>query len=301
MVYVFVGYDYLPNLDSPESWFNVAKVYFGLLTHLSKENTVYNINQINCERFCMHEGVHNYFLKTGKSKNYFPLKINLLIKSLSPDVVLVQGLHNPLQVFQLALILPKRTKIIAQHHAEKPFNGIKKYIQRMADPFINAYLFASSAIGIDWLNKGNLGAGKKIFQVMEVSSVFYPVDKKLSRIKTGIQGEPTFLWVGRLNNNKDPLTVVTAFLMFLDIQPRARLYMIFHTDELSGEIKKLLNQSKHKDGVLLVGKIKHEELLYWYNSANFFISGSHYEGSGDSALRSDVLWLRPRGNSYTLF
>jgi glycosyltransferase involved in cell wall biosynthesis len=29
-----------------------------------------------------------------------------------------------------------------------------------------------------------------------------------------------------------------------------------------------------------VGKLPHADLLYWFNSADFFLSGSHYEGSG---------------------
>jgi glycosyltransferase involved in cell wall biosynthesis len=32
--------------------------------------------------------------------------------------------------------------------------------------------------------------------------------------------------------------------------------------------------------VVLIGKIPHVDLLYWFNSADFIVSGSHYEGSG---------------------
>jgi glycosyltransferase involved in cell wall biosynthesis len=30
----------------------------------------------------------------------------------------------------------------------------------------------------------------------------------------------------------------------------------------------------------LIGKAANDDLLYWYNSADFILSGSHYEGSG---------------------
>ena len=72
---------------------------------------------------------------------------------------------------------------------------------------------------------------------MEVSSVFYPVDKIVARSKTQVAGDPVFLWAGRLNANKDPLTVVKAFLKFLRFQPTARLYMIYQTTELLPELK----------------------------------------------------------------
>jgi len=56
--------------------------------------------------------------------------------------------------------------------------------------------------------------------------------------------------------------------------------MIYHTDELIGGIKELISNSPVKNKIILVGKTPHDDLLYWFNSADFFISGSHYEGSG---------------------
>jgi glycosyltransferase involved in cell wall biosynthesis len=74
-----------------------------------------------------------------------------------------------------------------------------------------------------------------------VSSVFYPVDKRFVKNQLKIVGEPVFLWVGRLNENKDPLTAINAFLKFVTIEPGARLYMIYHTEDLLPPIIHLLN------------------------------------------------------------
>jgi glycosyltransferase involved in cell wall biosynthesis len=115
---------------------------------------------------------------------------------------------------------------------------------------------------------------------MEVSSVFYPINRSEATAKTNAKGNPVFLWVGRLNDNKDPINVVRAFLKFAQSSPGAKLYMIFHTEELLSEIKDLLNSSPHKEAIELIGKVPHADLLYWYNSADFILSGSHYEGSG---------------------
>ena len=52
---------------------------------------------------------------------------------------------------------------------------------------------------------------------MEVSSVFYPIDKIIARSKTNVSGDPVFIWAGRLNKNKDPLTVVNAFFKISSI------------------------------------------------------------------------------------
>jgi len=57
--------------------------------------------------------------------------------------------------------------------------------------------------------------------------------------------------------------------------------MIYQTTELLNEVKKLISENKsNKDSIVLVGPVQHSEMLYWFNSADFLISGSHYEGSG---------------------
>ena len=286
MFYVFVNYNYSPDFNSPESWYKRTAIYTGALECLSKENTVISVKQINYEGIHIHNGVYHHFLNLNRKKTYFPRKLNQYIKNLNPDIVFVQGLHQPLQLIQLHALLGRKTKIIAQHHAEKPFTGIKKYAQRLADYFIDAFLFASKPMGLDWVKKGNLASPHKIHEVMEVSSLFYPVKKEAARFNTGVYGNPVFLWVGRLNANKDPLNVVKAFLKFAKSNPDASLYMIYHTEELLGDIKALLKISGNKANVILVGKVAHNDMLYWFNSADFFISGSHYEGAGTAVCEA---------------
>jgi glycosyltransferase involved in cell wall biosynthesis len=278
---VFVSYNYSPDIHSSQEWLDRVKIYVGSLECLSKKHTVMRVEQINYTGNFLHNGVQYYCVDYGKKKNYFPGKLNRFVKSLQPDVVIVSGLHFPLQVIQLRFRLGKKAKIIAQNHAEKPFNGIKQYLQRLADKCIDAYFFASGATGAEWVGKGNLASEKKIHEIMEVSSVFYPADKILARSKTQVSGNPIFLWAGRLNQNKDPLTVAKAFLKFIQTQPTARLYMIYQTAELLPELKLLINDEKNnRDAVVLVGEVSHNEMQNWYNSADFIISGSHYEGSG---------------------
>jgi glycosyltransferase involved in cell wall biosynthesis len=100
-------------------------------------------------------------------------------------------------------------------------------------------------------------------------------------VRLSVKGNPVFLWVGRLNANKDPLTVVKAFLRFQQIHTTAKLYMIYQTEDLLQEMKELMNQYENSaDAIRLIGKIPHEQLFDWYNCSDFIISGSHYEGSG---------------------
>jgi glycosyltransferase involved in cell wall biosynthesis len=285
MNFVFVSYNYDPAYTSPESWYARIKGYMGVLICLSKNNRVTRIKQINYEGDEVFNGVHFKFVNYGSRVIRFPWKLHRLIKRMEPDIVVVHGLHNPLQTIQLRFQSAKKTKIIVQNHAEKPSIGIKKWLQRIADQYIDAYLFASTAMGVDWVNRGNLSSPQKIHEVMEVSSVFYAIDKETARAKTGVSEQSVFLWVGRLDQNKDPLTVVRAFLKFSAINTGAHLYMIYQTNELLDDMRALLNNIT-TPSITLVGKIPNDELLYWYNSADFIVSGSHYEGSGTAVCEA---------------
>jgi len=280
MKYVFVSYNYSPDFNSPESWITRTNLYVGILECLGRENEVISVKQINYGGNYFHNGVDYHFVRFYQQKTYLSLRLNRYIAALKPDVVVVQGLHHPLQLMQLGIVLRGKAKIIVHHHAEVPFSGWKKNIQKAADRFASAYLFASHQMGLEWVTKGIISSPKKIHEVMEVSSRFYTINKEAARLKTGISGAPVFLWVGRLNDNKDPLTVVNAFIQYTAINARARLYMIYHTDDLLQQIKQLIESKGAANKIIPIGKVEHHELAHWFNSADFFISGSHYEGSG---------------------
>lgn len=286
MKFVFLSYTYSPGFSAPESWLKRIEVYSGVYECLAKRDTVAAIHQIDYTGDYTIKGVQYHFVDFGKRKGYFPWKLNLFVKNLNPDIVVLHGLHQPVQLMQLRAVLPVGTRIIVQHHAEKPFTGIKKFVQRMAGSCADAYLFTAAALGRDWVRRGNLPGRAKIFEVMEISSVFYPVDREIAAAKTGATGDPVFLWVGRLNENKDPLNVVRAFLAFAFTRPGARLYMIYHTKELLEAVSGVLNSHVNKHAVVLVGQLPHEDLLYWFNSADFVISGSFYEGGGTAVCEA---------------
>ena len=286
MLYVSISYSYSPGFNTPESWFKRTAGYAGIFEQLAANNRVISIKQIDYEGNAGNNGVEYKFVNLNRKKTHFPFTLNRYIKSLKPDVVIVQGLHNPMQLILLHFILPKKTRIIAHHHAEKPMTGIKKYAQKLADRFVDVYLFAAMDMGLDWVRKGIISKYWKVQEVMEVSSNFYPIDKTLARQQTGATGSQVFLWVGRLNDNKDPLNVVRAFLLYAQINREARLYMIYHTAELLPEINRLIADDTAGSAIKLVGQVPHDDLLYWFNSADFFISGSHYEGSGTAVCEA---------------
>jgi glycosyltransferase involved in cell wall biosynthesis len=283
MKYVFASYVFTKEYNSPAAWIERIKAYTGILEALAQNNEVISIEQIDYQGEYEYNGVKYQFKRFANPRSN---QVNTLIKSFEPDVVIIQSLHYPLQVIQLRLKLGKHTRIIIQNHAEKPFTGIKKYFQRFSDRYTDAYLFAAHQLGARWVQSGNLASTTKIHEVMEVSSVFSSIDKRIARQKTGVNDGLIFLWVGRLNDNKDPLTVLKAFLRFAEVNSQARLYMIYHTEELLDTIKQLLDRSTGKEAVKLVGRVPNAALQYWYNSADIILSGSHYEGSGTAVCEA---------------
>ena len=277
---IFLSYNYSADIRSPDEWIKRINFYTGWSEYLSQKHTVIRVDQINYTGNFNHNGIQYYCVDDGKKKNYFPRKLNQFVKDLDPDVVIVSSFRFPLQIIQLRFRLGKKVKIIIQHHAEKPFNGLKKLIQKYASSKADAFLFTSQETGAEWVKNNNLDKINKVHELPEVSSSFYPIERKSAIKITNVSGSPVFLWVGRLNSNKDPLTVVRAFLKFATLQPTAKLYMIYQTSELALEIGSMLSTNPENSPVILEGNKSHNDLLYWFNSVDFYISASHYEGSG---------------------
>lgn len=284
---VFTSYSGTPKFNQPLVWLKRIEGYVGILERLAKEHEVASIERINYEGEYNYNGVHYYFTRLQKQKIRFPFKMHRLIKQLKPDVVFVNGFIFPLQIIQLRLKLGKGVKIIVLHRAEKPFVGLKRQLQRLADKCVNGYLFVSSGFGDEWIQKGIIRNSNKIAEVIQASSFFQPGDRLVAKSQLSISGNPVFLWVGRLDSNKDPFTVIKAFIRFLQVEPLAKLYMIYQDDELLPQVKFLIeNNTNAKKAIQLVGPTPHQQLQAWYNSADYFISGSHYEGSGVAVIEA---------------
>jgi glycosyltransferase involved in cell wall biosynthesis len=287
MKIVSTSYVNTPEYNDPEKWLERISFYTGLLEELAKHYAVESIEQINYNGKLQKNKTTYHFLNFKKKKLYIPFELHRYIKNLKPDIVFVNGFIFPSQIIQLRKTLGKAVRIIVLHRAEKPFSGIKGYMQKIADKFVNAYLFVSDEFSTEWIKKGIFKNKKKIHEVMQSSSIFFPEDKAGAKKILNIDGEPLFLWVGRLEKNKDPLTVVKAFIKYLSFQPLAKLYMIYQDDKFFPEVKALINaDNKTKDSIILIGKVEHRQLQTWYNAADFFVSGSHYEGSGIAACEA---------------
>ncbi len=281
MKLVITSYSSSPEFSQPDLWLERINGYTGILEHLNKTNKVFGIERIDYEGEYKYNGVQYFFTRLNRKVARFPFNLHRRIKKLEPDVVFVNGFIFPLQVLQLRWQLGKDVKIIILHRAERPFRGIKRYLQKMADRCVSHYCFTSAEFGDEWIQEGIIKERSKICEIIQASSVFSIVDRDMARRSISVTGVPVFLWVGRLDTNKDPITIVKAFIPFLSSQPRARLYMIYQSSGLLNDINELLRDNEMaKQAIVLVGRVDHASMQLWYNSADFILSGSYYEGSG---------------------
>lgn len=227
-----------------------------------------------------------YYFQGAASRVWVPIAANRFIGSLRPQVVLLHGLIFPQQVLMLRPSLPRNTRIIVQHHAELPGDGVMRRLQRVANKYVDAYLFAAEALAAPWIEHGIIEK-EKVFQVMEGSADLPQLDKHAARHHLKLPGGPLFLWVGSLSVRKDPLTVLRAFAKYLVQQPLAKLYMIFQQNDLLQAVQEMImSDPLLRASVMLKGKMEKKDLAYWYNAADFFISASHSEGSGYALIEA---------------
>lgn len=287
MKVVFVSYNLQSGYSSPELWLERIKTFAALMESLACYCEVSYVKQFGYNGVLSRNNVDYIFLRSNKRKPYFPRQVNDAVKELKPDIVIVSGIRSPLQIIQLRLRLGKNTIIIGRHHADRPPTGIRRILQRWADKCVNAYLFTSIGNAQEWFDARIIPRDKTIYELMEASTGLTRLDRPQSLENTGMNGDPNFLWVGRLNATKDPLTVLEGFEKYLETNDAAKLYMIFDVEELLPEVNEIIRRSAAlSKAVILKGKVNNTELAAWYSAADFYISGSHSEGGSYALLEA---------------
>jgi glycosyltransferase involved in cell wall biosynthesis len=212
----------------------------------------------------------------------------------TPTVVHIHGLLYPLQTRCLRSRIPVRCAMVAQHHAEKPWKAVRQPLQKWGLQMVDGFFFAARKLASLWLDRGLLSMSQPIFEVMEGSTFFRWKERGRARARTGLAGEPTLLWVGNLTRNKDPLTVLAGFERILQQVPKARLYMAYRCADLLHAVQDRITSSATLRGsVTLLGSVPHSNLEDIYNSADYFVLGSHYEGSGFSLAEAMACGVVP--------
>jgi glycosyltransferase involved in cell wall biosynthesis len=239
-------------------------------------------------------GVQYHFVKDNFNSNLrawqIPHKLFKKILTLQPDVVHLHEFSRSIQTMFLRIILKKKAAIVIQHHGGSNPLGVKKRFHDFLNRIADGYFFTTIEQGKMWFTSKRLR--RKILPVMEGATFFdfesrdknkqfKCCEKSEARKRTGMSGGHVFLWVGRLDSNKDPLTVLDGFEALAFRQQGSFLYLIYNEEKILNAVKKKVESSPIlKKNVSLIGKIPHANIADYYKSADYFVLGSHYEGSG---------------------
>ena len=203
-----------------------------------------------------------------------------------PDIVHVQGLTAPLHTRLLARTLPN-VPILAQDHASRPATGLRRPLHKWGFRNLSAVAFTSREQATPFIEAGVLGPDIPVFEVIEGSSRFTPGDQAAAREKCGLFGDPCLLWVGRLDANKDPLTVLDAVDRALAELPGLRLWCLYSEAPLIETLQARLQSNRGlSDAVRLLGRVVHGEIEDFFRAADFFVLASHSEGSGYALIEA---------------
>ncbi|HEX5473375.1 MAG TPA: glycosyltransferase family 4 protein [Vicinamibacterales bacterium] len=210
----------------------------------------------------------------------------------APDVVHVNGLAFRDRTAALRRELPASSALVLQDHGDLPRRRMWPFRRRgfVAD----ALFFTSEAQAQPWREAGSIAREETVVAIPESGATMTPMAREGARRLTRIDGDPAVLWVGRLNRNKDPLTVVDGFARAAARLPRASLTMVFAAGELRTAVAaRLAEQPALAGRVRLVGRVPHERIAAFYSAADLFVLGSHHEGSGYALLEAMACGVLP--------
>lgn len=217
-----------------------------------------------------------------------------------PDVVHVNGLIFPALVAALRRALPDPVAIAVQHHGgEFPVRGSgpvgmwRRRKWRQGLDAADACSFTAADQAQAWREAGVLGQ-PRVIEIVEAGTRIRQVPRERARTATGLSGAPLILWVGRLTANKDPLTALDGLDIALPVLRDARVAFLFSEQMLGDRVgERITSSAVLRDRVSMIGGIPHDEMANYYGAADFFISGSHAEGSGYALIEAMACGLVP--------
>ena len=200
----------------------------------------------------------------------------------APHLLHVNGLDFPRHLGALRRLgIP----ILVQDHASRAgTGGIRR---RRALQGIAGIAFTAAEQAQPFVDAGELAPEIPVFAVPESSTTFSPGDQTVARERTGLHGDPAILWIGRLDANKDPLTILDAIEIAARSLPGLHFWCCFHDQPLLPEVTARIAASPLlAERVHLLGRMPHAEIEPLLNAADAFLLGSHREGSGYALIEA---------------
>ncbi|WP_130618513.1 glycosyltransferase family 4 protein [Dyella amyloliquefaciens] len=216
-----------------------------------------------------------------------------LLEALDVDVIHVNGLGFAEETFALAGHLPQ-VPIVLQDHANRPPRWWRRPLWRRWYGVASGVAFTALEQARPFIEAGLFGTSTPLFAIPESSSHFTPGSQAQARLATGLYGDPCVLWVGHLNRNKDPLTMLEGIAQAVPHLPELHLWCAFGSAPLMEDVRRCIDADARLAGrVHLMGKVAHALVESLMRAADLYISASHVEGSGYALLEAMACGVRP--------
>jgi glycosyltransferase involved in cell wall biosynthesis len=238
------------------------------------------------------EGVHYYFLPFGARRGA-GTALTQLLHELAADLFHVHGLGFPREVLALAALVPG-VPIVLQDHASRLPPLWRRASWRRGMAAAAGITFCAAEQARPFAGAGLLGPSTRVYEIPESTCRFAPGAREEARRQTALAGDPAVLWVGHLDANKDPLTVLDGVSAAARQLPELRLFCCFGTAPLLPAVQdRISGDPGLRERVHLLGKVPHDRIEQLMRAADLFVLGSHREGSGYSLIEAMACGLPP--------
>ncbi len=261
------------------------------------------VQRFRDDRVLRRGAVAYHFVSDGgppfPSPAFWGRRVARVLRALNPAIVHLDGLIFPAFVRHLRMSLPRRTTILVQDHGgihERSVvfrSPMRRTFFRWGLRAADGFLFTTRDQAVPWQRAGIIGRSQPVYEVLE-SSTDLASRQLPSSGERRLPGRPAVLWVGKLDSNKDPLTVLEGFEKAIASFPDAALTLVFHEARLLPEVTaRIATAPALRSRVHLLGAVDREALPPLYASADLFVLGSHHEGAGYALIEALSFGVTP--------
>lgn len=217
------------------------------------------------------------WLGGSPAAGYAPLRVVHAVRALRPQVVHVNGLGFPFHTRALSRL---NVPVLVQDHSDNPGSRLIA-LRRWGLKKVAGFAFTSREQASPFFLNRSIRPGTSLFAIPESSTHFRDGDVDEARRIIGVYGNPVVLWVGHLNENKDPLTILQAFSQAMGRLPDPHLWLCYREAPLLPRVQaKLAADRELASRVHLQGPVPHGTIECYCRAADFFMLGSQRESCG---------------------
>ena len=241
-------------------------------------------------------GVDYRFVDVGGTRSAYwrGRRFARVLQDLDVDVLHAHGLAFAEDAFAISRCLSPCPPIVFQDHADALPRWWRRARMRRSFAAASGVAFTSPAQAKPFMAAGLIASHTRVFAIPESSSRFTPGDRDAARAATGLHGDPCVLWVGHLDRNKDPLTMLDGVARAARRLSGLQLWCAYASAPLLAAVQARIDSDPLLRGrAHLLGKVPHARIEHMLRASDLFVSASHAEGSGYAATEAIACGVAP--------